>query len=515
MARPRTNDQQGGFALGLDTATDPLQLEPGAVRRAENTRMLGDGVARKRKGTRRLTAAAMAAPVQAGLGWVRPGAATIEVVAANLQLHTGSYALPTTFTAQTGAIDTSANPCLVAFRDATQECVYCFDGTSVSKILADGTVSTVTLANGGDDCTWAVVLNNRLVAGGGASAPNQVYWSPLGDGDGLGDDSLPDPGGVAVVETYGEGEVIAGGVAGGSLFLMHPSAISIFTGITSDDISIASGTQGLSADVGTIARRSVVSLDDAVVFLSDRGFYFASASGVEPISRQLEPTLRSLDFSSFDGVCAVHARERREVWWYLPGLGVLVYAYERGVWSGPWKGAYNDDVTTALWASQDEEGRPIVLRGTEAGWVERCDYALTPIVVKDSIASDGTGGSNITATIRCRPMTHGDPTIGKSWREMALTGNLGGSQQVGVYLTSPSLGAIVRTFTPMEAAIIGPGLLVGQFTLGGDGVATYIDTAEGDGPYADCVLVDGSDRMVEWSDLALEASVMNKRRYGR
>lgn len=519
MARPRSVDAQGGdegagFARGLDVATDPLALPPGAVRRAENVRMLGDGLARKRKGTRRLSAAAVAAaPVQAGLGWVRPGAATVEVVACNLKLHTAPYALPTTWTARTGAIDTAAPPCLVAFRDATQAVVYSFDGTALKKMTGAGVVSAVTLANGGEGCTWAVVYNNRLVAGGDPAAPSQVFASGIGDGDGLGDDDPAVRGIVAVAETYGEGQVIAGGVAAGTLFLFHPTAISTFTGITLDDIAIASGTQGLSADVGTIARRSVVSLDAAVLFLSDRGFYAATPGGVQPISRQLEPLLRDLDPSTFEQLCAVHARERREVWWYVPGLGVLVYAYEAGVWSGPWTGAYTSDPTTALWESEDEDGRPIVLRGTQAGHVERCDDEVAAKRVLDAVASDGTGGAKITATLRCRPLKHGALPVGKSYREMFLTADLNGSRETAAQVRT-STGSIRRTFAPQESSVYG-GFTYGASAWGGDGMTTYPETAEGDGAYADVTLVDGSDRMVEWSDFALEATIMGKRNYGR
>lgn len=509
--RPPLTDVQAGFAGGLNVTADRFALAENEIRRAENAR-LGDALElRKRRGTRLLQAAPLsgvgATAVRGGHGWIRANASAIEVVACGGQLHTATYGLPTAFTPRVGAIDAAAVPSFATFRDATQPVVYVADGGLLNKIDAAGNV-TINIA-GTPNVSWIVPYNQRLVGGDGTS---QVYASGFGNGDTLG--SAAPVGFTGLVETYGEGAVVAGGVAQGTLFLFHPTAISTFTGIALDDIRIGSDTQGLTPDVGCAAPRSVVSLDMGVLFLSDRGFRIATPAGVVPISATIDAALRDLDTTQWGRVWGVHARRRREVLFYLPDVGIYTYAYQpdgTGVWMGPLTGALIDPVTTALWESEDAQGRPIVLRGAADGRVDVLDYRTTDGRVLDRVAADGTGGTPFTMVAQCRTMTHGGLGQGKSYKCATVTADLDGTREAGVAVRGTSAPG-QYTLEPDEATTWG-GSTWGGGTWGGKGFVPYDVPVEGQGPYVELTIVDGGDRESGWSSVAVDAYAQGRRKY--
>jgi hypothetical protein len=515
MGAPRFDpDSQAGFGGGLNVTADRFSLAESEIRRAENARLGDAAELRKRRGTRLLQAAALAGvgatPVRGGFGWVQPNAAAIEIAACGGQLHTATYGLPTTWTPRAGGIDATAVPCFAAFRDASMPVVYVADGGPLNKITAAGAVST-NLA-GTPAVTGCIEYNQRLVAWGDAAAPSQLYVSDFGNGDTCG---VTGSGGlVFVVETYGEGEIVACGVAQGTLFIFHPSGISTYTGITVDDITIGSDTQGLTGDVGCAAARSVVSLEMGVLFLSQRGFYLATPAGVSPVSGTINAALRDLDRSQWARVWGVHARRRNEVLFYLPDVGIYAYSYRAdgsGAWMGPWKGAFVDPATHALWESEDAQGRPIVLRGGADGKVDVIDYKTPSGRVLDRIAADGTGGTPFTLATQCRPLTHGDLGLGKGYEHAIVTADLDGSTQAGFTYRTAS-GAGNETFEPEPASTWG-GTTWGGGVWGGDGMTTYTARVQGHGPYLDLTLVDGGDREIAIARVDVNAFSLGRRRY--
>jgi hypothetical protein len=407
--RPRVTDVQDGFRGGLNTSADESQLTPDQVRRADNVVVTDFGALVKRGGTRRMTSAALvtAEAIQNGFGWRKDSGDVQELVVSDGKLFTGTYGTPPiSFTDRGALVSDAVVPAFAAFRHGSGECVFIADGGTLNSW--DGTTATANIAST-PSVTQLAVYNQRLFGITGNS--QTVYWSTLNNGATLG--IAASGGGSAVVRTFGDQVLTALAAVKGSLLLFHVSGISIFTGWTQDDINIAAGTNGLTGDVGTVAPRSVVALENEVLFLSDRGFYTAGPQGVEPISVPIEQAVTGLTDAQVSGAFGVHVRGRREVWFYIPLVGFYTFNYRLRAWTGPHNTGLIDPVTRCGWESQDASGIPIALVGDASGYVKRLLY---PGDYLDNVAADGTGGDGYEATIQWHRLFCGSFESTKSWR---------------------------------------------------------------------------------------------------
>lgn len=430
MSRQTLTDSQPGFDGGLNTVSDESALQPNQIRRATNARLTDFGAATKRGGTQRVSSAVLAASkVQNGYTWRKDGGTQELMVVCNGTLYTTTYgAFPLTWTARTGALSTSVNPAFVQFRDASADVVYIADGTRLNKW--NGTSLTVTGIGGAYDVTDLAVHNQRLWGTGDSGAPDSIFYSGLNNGDSFADASYSGSGGAGgqiVVRTFGDETIVGLASVNTSLLIFHRRGISRLTGFGQDDITVA--PQGLTADVGTIAAKSIVDIGNMAYFVSERGLYACNESEVTPIGTKqtpdpILPIIRTLSSSQFDLIRAVFNRATRELWITLPGIGCYQYNTILNAWSGPWDTGWVTPDTTALFETLSSSGLPIVLRGDNDGWVSLCD---APSVYQDNVAANGTGGTTYDMTIQMRRMYCGDDAECKALRYGYLTANLRGS----------------------------------------------------------------------------------------
>ena len=298
------------------------------------------------------------------------------------------------------------------------------------------------------------------------------------------------------MRTFSDQNITGLATFGASLLIFHVSGISRFTGLTQDDIAIAAGAQGVSSDVGAISGRSIVTTPQGVYFLSDRGFYVATDSGVAPISIKLDPLIRGWDLTTAQQVIGVHRRALREVWWYVPDVGVLRFNYALQAWTGPCAAGYLDPATTALWEAVDGDKQPIVLRGDEDGYVTQCDM---PGKYRDNVPAAGVGGTTFSLSVRCRRLFFGDPLQYKAFKWLYLQVWQKASTQCAVtWLTANGSG----NYTLQNA-----GGALGEWGTGTWGTGTWGAGAQkpervpinGVGPYVDILLTDGGDAQSVWS----------------
>jgi hypothetical protein len=421
--RARVRSEQLSFAGGVNLVGDDLTLADNQVRRLENGRLTIAGAALKRRGTQRLVGSPLRGAVRGGIRWDRSVGGAVNVVAAGGRLYFLSRtSVGATANQLLGTLDDRVPVLFAPFRDGSGEALYGTDGGRVFKVLANGTVSR--LASGPVSARYVWTYNQRLFAISGTD--ESVWWSDLNNGDTLG---VGPDGGVAVVRTFGDSSLTAGVTLGQVNLLFHTTGISAFTGVSTDDIAIGAGAYGVTSDVGTIAPRSVVSIETAALFLSDRGIYSASPNGVEPVSTLVEPVMAGLSDDVAAGVVAVHNRTDREVWFLIPDSGVWVWSYRLNAWAGPWTGVYSTTPPTALWEAQDEDGRAIVLMGDAQGWVSRCD---APGVFRDGVGANETGGAPIELAVQCRPLWGGDAYMEKSWMWAHVVADVGGMSDARV-----------------------------------------------------------------------------------
>jgi hypothetical protein len=409
VSLPEVRDRQEGFAGGLNTTSDDAQLANNECREAQNVRLSTRGAAEKRGGTQRVLAAALPAGVLGGVAW-RQTSAVQELVIAGGKLYTGALTVPMTLTDRGGTFSTTVNPTFAPFKGPTSEGMYIADGGPLN--FWDGTTLTENITNT-PAVESIVAWGPRLFAFKG----DTVYWSDTKNGINGHTLGALAGGGQAIVRTYGGQELIAGAPLKNSLLMFHRQAISRFTGATQDDINIEAGTNGISGDVGTVGKRSIIGVENAVYFLSDRGVFAATETDVTPISSPLDKTLAGLTKTDWARLTAVHARASDEIRWMVPGVGVYVYNYRTRGWSGPWDTAYA--TVTALWDTTDDNGRNVVLAGRSDGHILWCDRDSRWV---DDVASDGTGGTNYTWRVKMRRLFGGDYTAYKSWRTAFVYG---------------------------------------------------------------------------------------------
>lgn len=502
MPRRPLRDEQGDFRGGLNLSYDEDALAPNELRRADESVLTEYGAVSKRLGIQRLidTGLSGSADVQGGFAWLKDNGSQELMAVANGTLFTGSYGIPATFTSRTGTpsagLETTGAPAFAAFRDHSGgEVVYIADGASATSLNKwNGTTFTTDLNNTPAKIRSLAVYNQRLF--GCTGEDQKIYWSSLNNGDTLGHAS----GGEAVIRTFGDQNITGLAAFRSSLLVFHVSGISRFTGLTQDDISIAAGAQGLTGDVGAVATRSIVSTPDAVYFLSDRGFYVATETQVAPISIKLDPLIRRLDFTDAGGIIGVHNRAGKEIWWYLPDLGVYRYNYALGAWTGPCKGGFSSPATTAMWEAVDVEEQPIVLVGDEASYVKQADV---PGIYKDNVPTNGQGGTQFSLAVRCRRIFHGDPMQMKAYKWAYVQCALKGSTTAGFQWTTTA-GIGLYTFPNAGSpAEWGTGTW-GLGTWGAGGAKPYRIPINGYGQFIDILLTDDGAAQSVWSRVEID-----------
>jgi hypothetical protein len=494
-------DGQGDFRGGLNTAFDEEALQPNEMRRAEEAVLTEYGAVLKRLGTQYLQDAVLHANgVQNGYGWLRDNNTQQLLAVANGTLYTASYAIGTTFTSQSGALKATGTPAFASFRDGPGgEVAYIADGDSATSLNKwNGTTLTTNIASTPAGITQLAVYNQRLF--GCTGADQKVFWSGINNGDSLGQSGSG--GGEAIIRTFSDQNVTGLAAFGSSLLIFHTSGISRFTGLTQDDIAIAAGAQGVTSDVGTLSGRSIVNTPQGIYFLSDRGFYVATETQVAPISLKIDDKTRSWDLAQASGVIGVHRRALREVWWYVPDVGVLRFNYALQAWTGPCQGGYVDPVTNALWEGVDGDFQPIVLAGDAAGRVKLCD---APLIYRDNAPTAGIGGTVFSMAVRPRRLYFGDPASFKAYKWIYLTAGLRASTIASVVWQSANGSGAYTLPNPTGGGTGTWGTGTWGTGIWGAGATKPIRVPiNGYGEYLDVTFTDGGEAQSAWGRVEVQ-----------
>jgi len=268
--RERVVDQQPQMIGGLNSISDDVALLPNQLRQTANARLTDYGAITKRGGTQR-TAAALSASdaVLNGYNWSKDSGAEELLAVCDGKLFTTTYAatFPWTWTQETVALSTSVAPTFAQFRDGTgADVVYIADGGLLNKW--DGSTLTANITNT-VDASVIQVHNERLWGTGNSSFPDSIFYSDLNNGDTLGYGA--GGGGQIIVRTFGDEVIVGLASINTSLLIFHRRGISRLTGFGQDDITVQPAA--VTADVGTIASKSIVASNNVAYFISERGLY--------------------------------------------------------------------------------------------------------------------------------------------------------------------------------------------------------------------------------------------------
>ena len=433
-------DMQPSFDGGMNTVSDDIATLTVQTRSATNCRLTDFGSIKKRQGTQRSSSAVLAAAaVLNGYTWRKDAGTQQIMVACNGALRTATYgSFPWSWgTPSGGTVSTTVPPSFAQFRDGSSDVVYIADGGLLNKW--DGTTYTADIASTGD-CKVICVHNERLWGFNSTTSPDSIFYSAINNGSTLGIGASA--GGSIIVRTYGDEAVISGCSIGTSLLIFHKRGISRLTGYGQDDITVA--PTGITADVGIIAKYSVVRVDNLAYFICERGLYRVNDSGVAPVATKetpdpILPILRTLTASQFDNIRCEFSRQTREIWVSIPGYGIYVFHTLLNAWTGPWDTGFTSPETTALFETLDASGLPCILRGDASGWVSRCDVTDS---TKDNVAADGTGGTTFTLSTQLHRMYFGDESLEKGMRKAFVTATLRGSTALTcIYATERTQGS--------------------------------------------------------------------------
>ena len=506
-AGERVSDQQPSMDGGLNNVSDDILLAPNQLRKAANARLTDYGAVTKRGGTQRVSAALTGTSILNGYTWRKDGGTQELMAVSNGLLFTTTYGVfPLTWTTQTGALSTTVAPSFAQFRDPSNDVVYVADGGLLNKW--DGTTFTTNIASTASVST-IVVHNQRLWGAGSTAFPDSIFYSALNDGMSLGDGA--NAGGQIVVRTFADETILGLASINTSLMIFHRRGISRLTGYGQDDITVS--PQGVTSDVGTIAKHSIVSIGNLGYFVSERGLYMVNEAEVASVGTVDKPDpilapIRAMSSTQFDAIRSTFNRSTRELWISLPGFGVYIYHTVLRSWSGPWDTGYLSPATTTLFETLNTAGLPVCLRGDASGFISLCD---APDVYLDNVTAAGTGGTRYSLSVQLHRLYSGDDAQAKSLRFGYLTAQLGGSDSCAVgWSTDANTGSY--TLPLSSAGLWGTGTY-GQVNgvWGGPSSKNYRIQLGGTGYYTDITITDSGEAIPVFSRFQLEGFALGRR----
>jgi len=508
MARERLADSQPRMDGGLNSVSDDISLQPNQLRRTVNMRLTDYGAATKRGGTQRTSSAVLAsAAVLNGYTFQQDSGTNQILTICNTDLFTATYGtLPWTYTNQGGTFSTTVAPDFAQFRNtAGADAVYIADGGLLNSWDGSALVSDIVNTVAVDTIQ---VHNQRLWGCGNSTYPDSIFYSSLNNGDTLGYGT--GGGGQIIVRTFGDERIVGLASVNTSLLIFHRRGISRLTGYGQDDITASPA--GVTADVGTIAAKSIVANNNIAYFISERGLYRCNESEVAAVGTPQKPDpilpiIRQLSSSDFDKIRAVINRATKELWISIPGFGCYQYHTVLDAWSGPWNEAYISPDTTALFETINASGLPVVLRGDASGWVSLCD---APGIYLDNVAAAGTGGTSYVMVAQLHRQYMGDPASAKALRWGYLTAQLNGSNNCAVsWVTDETSGSYQLPSSASGTWSLSA--LWGTGTWAGPKSRNYRVPMGGTGYYLDVTITDSGAALPVFSQWQTETFALGRR----
>ncbi len=515
MPRTRVIDIQEQFS-GLNTTASEDQLGPTEVRQAANVKFTAYGAAARRNGTQRVhtTALTAGAPIQGGYFWDSMGLHIVVCLGTLYSAPWGTFPLTWTQIGTANFFSLTNKISFQAFTSAAAsgaEVLYIADGGKVSVTNAAGTaVARLSTAGTPTAITYLAVQNKRLFGVDGTTST--LYWSSLANGDDIGVPGTPSAGGNDVIKTFGESALQSLLPMAAGLVILHKRGTSTFTGWGQNDISISSGTAGISADIGTLAPFGNVTVENNAFVFSDRGIYQLTPYGLyEQISKPIESVLNGLSHAIFPQIVAAHDKVQRQVYFMIPTLGVYCWNYRTNGWSGPWNGIYaqtspTNVSCTALWSGVDQNNTPIVVGGFSDGFVRQTEVPNTYL---DDILANGTGGQVYFFALQSRRLLTQDPYSLKLVRWIYAT--VGNSMPGSEAVIGP--GVIQWSVTPTFGTGQFIGLPNGSFPASAPGTTPWRIQGAGHGPFVTIFVYDNTSNAAYYSKLGAEGYDYGRSRY--
>lgn len=280
---------------------------------ANNIRLDEGGVVRRRGGWTKLVSTAVgSAGNLIGLvhgSWLVSGVLTRYVVVTDgtkvFWLNSASW---TDITG--GVVMAPGTTTLVSFAQMNNLLVG-FDGTNAPWTW-DGLAGSISLLSGSPPIgNMGIVWQNRLFFAGKGTARTRLYYSDVGDPATWGASSFMD-----VPSPYDGDEITGLAILYGNLIVFKRNSIYLITGDAPENFVISK----TNAAVGCVSPYSVISVDNLVYFVSDKGLYALNLSNTKQICYRVEPRYNYAVTNQLAGsltknrIQSLQYRYRNEIW---------------------------------------------------------------------------------------------------------------------------------------------------------------------------------------------------------
>ena len=421
---------------------------------AQNIRLDQGGVVQMRSSWTLLTANPV--PTTGNLiglahpSWLVSGVLTRYVVATD---GTDVYWLNgTTWTKITGSVSlTPVASTLVSFQSMSNYLIG-YDGLN-DPWTWDGQASAILLLGGTPPIgNISALWQNYLFVAGVGTARARLYFSDLGDPA-----TWPAINFIDVPSPY-DGDPITGlAILYGNLIVFKRNSIYIITGTDPTTFVVSK----MNSAVGCVSPYSVVSVDDLVYFVSDKGLYALNLSNETQVCYKVQPrydsaVVNQLINGNRNQIQGLNYRLRNEIWELIDGTANGQNQHDRTL-------AHNYKVV-------DKNGDPAVTEHTRANAVTApsvmADYYSGSIIPMASfydkyvylfnggLAADAVGGganANIPLSLMTGYKSLGVPNVTKTLRNMWTSlYQSGGTPKV-------TIGVLGNDFSTETVATLTPG----------------------------------------------------------
>lgn len=172
--------------------------------------------------------------------------------------------------------------------------------------------------------------NNQLMMSGFSAAPSKLYWSDVGEPEGV------EIGFAAEFRTNDGDRIRAQKPYNGSFVVAKERSFHRLSGDDPNGFLL----QEISDQYGCISNRSMVVWEDKLWFLDPKGIVEYNGANVQVVSNKVEPIFKRMNLDAArENAIAFHYKDYNEVWFCIPVDGstannlIVVYDYQANAWT--------------------------------------------------------------------------------------------------------------------------------------------------------------------------------------
>jgi hypothetical protein len=207
------------------------------------------------------------------------------------------------------------------------------------------------------------------------------------------------------------------GVLFGKLYIFTRRAIYELRGYDRDTFTI----DEVSLSVGCVAHKSIVLVDNNLVFLSDRGIYSYDGINVHYLSQKIEPTIAGLNYARIGQVSAKLYKAKNQVWFTVStgsnGANNEVICMTYAPTASEGAGIRADNVVFANYTGMAFNCFGLETSDTEIDRLYAGDYG--GLVFKQDQGTNDNG-SGIDFVVKLPPIDFDEPEVFKRFRYIKL-----------------------------------------------------------------------------------------------